>query len=142
MGVTISSLSVEAVVVPVGVAADGSLMLPEPSTVGWWIGGAQPGDARGTTVLAGHVDADDGSQGALYDLSSVHGGDTIRIATAAGPLTYRVVALHNYRRQHLPKQLFDQRGPHRLAVITCGGSYDPRRGYSSNVVAYAVPARA
>jgi hypothetical protein len=136
--VAIQSVSTDAAVVPVAVAADGSLVLPESSVVGWWIGGAQPGDSRGTAFLAGHVDAADGSKGALYGLTSVRRGDIIRITTATANPSYRIVALQNYPRQHLPRHLFDRRGAHRLVLVTCGGTYDPRRGYSSNVVAYAV----
>ncbi len=40
-------------VVPVGTEPSGALELPDgTSTVGWWVGGALPGAARGTVVLA------------------------------------------------------------------------------------------
>lgn len=131
------SVSADAPVVPVGVRSDRSLVLPPPEQVGWWIGGAQPGDATGAAVLAGHVDAEDGSKGALYGLTSVKQGDTVQVDTAAGRVTYRVVAMRNYLKQQLPAALFDQRGKHRLVLITCGGTFEPGRGYARNVVAYA-----
>lgn len=132
-------VSTDAPVVAVGVRSDRSLVLPPPEQVGWWIGGAQPGDATGAVVLAGHVDAEDGRRGALYDLTSLRPGDTAQVDTTAGRTTYRVVAMRNFLKQHLPASVFDQRGAHRLVLITCGGSFEPGRGYARNVVAYAEP---
>jgi hypothetical protein len=132
-------VSVDAELVPSGVSADGTLLLPEPRQAGWWIGGARPGDPRGTVVIAGHVDAADGSRGALYALSSIHRGATVQLTTAVGPINYRVTALRNFSKQRLPRDLFDQSAPHRLVLITCGGDYKPGRGYTANVVAYAEP---
>lgn len=106
-----SSVSVDAELVPSGVSADGTLLLPEPRQAGWWIGGARPGDPRGTVVIAGHVDAADGSRGALYALSSIHRGATVQLTTAVGPINYRVTALRNFSKQRLPRDLFDQSAP-------------------------------
>jgi hypothetical protein len=136
---TISRLSIDAGVVPVGVGADRSLMLPEPRRTGWWIGGAQPGDRQGTVVIAGHVDAADGSHGALYPLTSLRTGDDIQVGTTAGPVAYHVVAMRSFFKQRLPTDLFSRSGAPRLVLITCGGRYQPGSGYTKNVVAYAVP---
>ena len=54
----ITSIGISAPVIPVGVAADGTLGIPDnPAVVGWWAGGGSPGQASGTTVLVGHVDS-------------------------------------------------------------------------------------
>ncbi|ADB31012.1 peptidase C60 sortase A and B [Kribbella flavida DSM 17836] len=139
--VVVASLSAAAAVEPVGTAADGSLLLPAPDRVGWWFGGAQPGDPAGTTVLAGHVDTPAGTPGALYHLSAVRRGATLEVVTAAGRFTYRVTALQLYPKQRLPSDLFTRSGPHRLALITCGGPYRSGQGYADNVVAYAEPTK-
>jgi sortase (surface protein transpeptidase) len=137
--VQVPGVRVDAETVPVGVRADRSLILPAADQVGWWIGGAQPGDHRGTVVLAGHVDDKDGSPGALYNLSTLRPGDPVEVKTIAGRVDYRVVALRSYPRQQLPSGLFDRTGPHRLVLITCGGKYVQGDGYAQNVVAYAEP---
>jgi hypothetical protein len=74
---------------------------------------------------------------ALFALSSVRQGDTVLLQTTAGLVTYRVVALGP--KQHLPRALFTREGPPWLAMITCGGRYNPAHGYTRNVVAYAEP---
>jgi hypothetical protein len=137
----VPALSVDAPIVATAVRADRSLVVPEPAKVGWWVGGAAPGDTVGTTVLAGHVDTAEGKPGALYPLSSVKAGDRLLLGTTNGPLTYKVVAFRTYLKTQLPVEIFSSRGPARLVVITCGGSYQPGKGYSSNTVVYAVPTR-
>jgi len=133
------AIGADAAIVPVGVRTDRSLILPPADQVGWWIGGAQPGERRGTVVLAGHVDDQDGDHGELFGLSALRPGDRIRIDSVSGRTTYQVVAMRSYPRQQLPAQLFDRTGPHRLVVLTCGGTFQPGRGYADNVVAYAEP---
>jgi len=42
----------------------------------------------------------------------------------------------------LPGSLFATTGPPRLALVTCGGSFDPATGhYRDNVIVWAKPAR-
>jgi Sortase domain len=134
--IVVPSIGAAAAVTPVGVDRSGSLMLPPPDQVGWWIGGAFPGAPRGSLVIAGHVDTADGQHGALYNLSAVPDGVKIEVTTADGTITYQVVALRTYPKQALPRSLFTRTGPHRLLLITCGGPY--QHGYTRNVVAYAV----
>ncbi len=138
MRLRVPDVSIDAELVPAGVA-DGNLLLPEPRQAGWWIGGALPGDPGGTVVIAGHVDAADGSHGALYALTSLRRGATVQITTAVGPVNYTVTAMRHFAKQQLPRDLFTRSGGHRLVLITCGGDYSPDHGYSDNVVAYATP---
>ena len=50
--------------------------------------------------------------------------------------TYRLDRLTTYPKGTLPAQrVFGQRGPERLVVVTCGGSFSTTRGWDSNVVA-------
>jgi Sortase domain len=133
------TLGIAAGVVPVPVRARGVLVIPpDPRQVGWWIGGAYPGTG-GTVLLAGHVDDVRFGRGALYRLTSLRAGDPVYVDTAAGRYGYRVVARRDYPKQHLPANLADQGGPPRLVLVTCGGSFEPDRGYADNVVVYAEP---
>jgi len=133
------AIGADAAIVPVGVRTDRSLILPPADQIGWLIGGAQPGECRGTVVLAGHADDQDGNHGALFGLSALRPGDQIRIDTASGRTTYKVVAMRSFPRQQLPAQLFEQTGQNRLVLLTCGSAFQPGRGYVNNVVAYAEP---
>ncbi|NMH99890.1 sortase domain-bontaining protein [Pseudonocardia acidicola] len=135
------SLGVDAPVVPVGVAAGGALVVPDdPGVLGWWQAGARPGSGHGTVVVDGHVDSAVAGPGALYHLRAVRLGDRVQLGTDRGTQGYVVRALRSFPKSAPPPDLFAIDGPPRLALITCGGSFDRHtRQYADNVVAYAVP---
>lgn len=118
-----------------------SLTLDPPSdvrTVGLWPLGAQPGDERGTAIIAGHTVHTGG--GALDDLETMGPGDEIILERPGAALTYRVASVQIYRKATLAQDaasIFSQTVPGRLAIVTCedwNGSV-----YLSNVVVIAVP---
>jgi hypothetical protein len=140
--VALPAQGVQAAAVPVGVLASGQLQLPEdPATVGWWAGGAAPGSPAGTVVIAGHLDAADTGVGALAALLDVRASDLVELRDSSGGIhVYRVTARRSFAKAALPADLFDTAGPARLALITCGGEFDARRGrYRDNVVVLADP---
>jgi hypothetical protein len=129
-------------VVPVGTEPSGALELPEgTSTVGWWAGGAVPGAARGTVVLAGHLDTLTAGPGVMAAVVRQRPGSRVQLVDTAGAqVTYRVVAVRSYPKTGLPAGLFAGDGAPRLVLVTCGGAFDERtRHYSDNVVVVAVP---
>ncbi|SDP56461.1 Sortase family protein [Klenkia soli] len=118
------------------------LHVPEdPRRVGWWTGSAVPGSTHGTVVVDGHVNFD-GVTGALAVLPDMSPGDHVELRSGTAVIGYTVQSVRTYRKDDgLPADLFTTDGPPRLALITCGGRYDPERhGYEDNVVAIAVPA--
>lgn len=132
--------------VPVHVAStDGGGQLVLPSNVrhaGWWDGGARLGDPLGSIVIAAHVDSFTQGLGAFAELLSAHPGQRLRLSSPHLARTYRITIAHL-----VPKDQVNQSSPlytgpsqGRLVLITCGGSYDARRGgYQDNFVAIAVP---
>jgi hypothetical protein len=55
---------------------------------------------------------------------------------------YRITTLRTVPAQALARadHAIDQRGPHRLVLITCAGRFDPATGrYDRNLVVTAVP---
>jgi len=53
---------------------------------------------------------------------------------------YRITSVVDYVKEELPDELFARSGPPQLALITCGGAFNPQlRSYESNTVAIAVP---
>lgn len=128
---------------PVGLGADGVMGLPGPDHAGWFRHGAVPGEASGTTVIAGHVDSHDGP-GAFLPLREVVPGDVITVTGSDGDTTeYEVTDVARYRKGELPTTaLFTASGAHRLALITCGGQFDEAaRAYTENLVVIAEPTR-
>jgi hypothetical protein len=136
----IRALGVNAQVHPVDVGADGALGVPDdPQVVGWWRGGAMPGQPRGTVLLDGHVDSARAGTGALFQLAHLGPGRRVVVTTTAGTITYVVAARAVYAKRALPQQVFDQRGPGRLVLITCGGPFNRRtHHYDDNVPRSAI----
>jgi len=129
--------------VPVGVDDRGDLQIPtDVHTVGWYRYGAPPGAARGSIVLAGHVDAASHGIGAFRALWSATPGMVVRLDLGSGSvMTYRVVAREHFDKRAVPlTALFAVTGAPRLTLITCGGPFDQQTlSYTDNVVVTAVP---
>ncbi len=121
----------------------GELRVPEDvAEVGWWDGSAQAGDPFGHTVIAGHVDSATLGLGFFARLLDLGRGDLVRVSGEGHRATYRVASVTAVDQDALAvsSDAFNQRGPHRLVLLTCTGTYDPARGgYSENLVVTAVP---
>jgi hypothetical protein len=141
---SVPDVDVVADVVPVGLAPDGSLEVPDdPDVLGWWSSGAVPGSREGSTVVAAHIDAADGGTGPMLRLVGAPVGTALDVTTTAGTaVTYRVVERRTFPKvDGLPRDLFAVDGPPRLVLITCGGVFDRADGhYADNVVIIAAPA--
>ena len=127
-----------------GETKDRELDIPlNPKDVGWWDGGAHPGAAVGTAVLAGHINYA-GVTGELARIGTLDVGDLIYVSgyrdNKVTTLTFKVAGVRTYSKTTLPfTQIFDQDVAGRLAVITCGGPFDAHTGnYLDNIVVYAV----
>lgn len=135
----IPAIDAELPVVPVGVAGDGQMNLPEgPGTAGWYRHGPDPSGGSGATVLAAHVDTEEGP-GPLSRLAEVEAGDRVRLTIDGAPVEYVVDRVDRYAKTALDTDaLFDRGGPARLHLVTCGGAWDEAAGaYEDNVVAVA-----
>ena len=133
----------QAAVAAADTADDGSLLVPvDPSRVGWWTGGGRPGDPYGSVVLAGHVDSRAYGLGVFAELARARPGDEVTLDAGDRSARYRVVSLRRVPKARLAADTdaFDQSGPARLVLITCGGAFDPAtHRYADNVVVVAEP---
>lgn len=138
---SIPSLHVHARVIPVTVAPDGSLGVPDdPRTLGWWSAGAATGAASGSTVIDGHVDSATRGLGALFTLRRLQVGASILVRAGQRDLHYQVTGIREYPKAQLPASVFSQNVTGRLVLITCGGTFNPTtHHYADNVVVYALP---
>ncbi len=143
VSLSLPTLGVRASVLPV-VNDNGTLGVPDdPAQVGWWSASALAGAATGTVVLDGHVDSAASGPGALFRLAALKANDPIMLSTDTGQLRrYTVTARRVYGKAGgLPADIFDQAGPARLVLISCGGPFDRTAGsYLDNIVVFAVPA--
>lgn len=128
-------------VVPVGVAPDGGLQVPDdPSVVGWWAGGSEPGDLTGPVVLVGHIDSATRGLGLFAQLLDLRAGQAVTLAGPSGrSLTYVVTERQAVAKAALPADLFVPNSPPRLVLITCGGTFDRVQHYSDNIIVAAEP---
>lgn len=123
------------------IQSGGSRILIPPddyTTVGWWSGGVRPGARHGTAILVGHTVHTGG--GALDDLGQIRVGGRAVIEGLTADLPYVVSSVTVYRKGILAQKaaaIFSQRGPGRVAVVTC----DDWNGttYLSNVVVILKP---
>lgn len=127
----------------VGVEPDGSMEIPEDvSRIGWYEYGPAPGDETGSAVLTAHIDSRTQGRGVFYHLDAVAAGDTVDVGMSDGTTrTFVVDEIRQVPKVDLPTgDIFRRDGKGRLALITCGGAFDPSsRHYLDNLVVFATP---
>ncbi|BCL19451.1 hypothetical protein GCM10017668_12940 [Streptomyces tuirus] len=133
-------LRLDAPVMGLGLDRDRRLTAPpddDPNLVGWYRHGASPGE-QGTAVAVGHLDTDSGPA-VFAGLPELKRGRIVKARRADGRIAvYTVDKVKSYEKAHFPSQeVYGARGRPELRLITCGGSYDRRKGYSGNVVVFA-----
>jgi LPXTG-site transpeptidase (sortase) family protein len=142
VGMSIPSIGVDSVVIPVGLEPNGEMEVPPADQAGWYFYGPRPGEADGTSVIAAHVDFG-GQRGVFFNLRELQVGAEVSVTDAAGA-THRYVVTERYQvdKDQLPiEEIFVPDGPPGLTLITCGGSFDrSARSYQDNIVVRTVPA--
>ncbi|MFF1321996.1 class F sortase [Streptomyces chartreusis] len=109
----------------------------EPNLVGWYADGPSPGEA-GTAIAVGHLDTDTGPA-VFGGLGELKRGKRIEVRRADGrTAVYSVDAIKTYQKDKFPnREVYGARARPELRLITCGGNYNRRTGYTGNVVVYA-----
>lgn len=139
-GVRIPSIKVRAPLLGLGLDAAGHLgtkPLTKPNQAGWYRDGPSPG-SPGNAIMAGHADTRSGPA-VFYRLGLLRPGDTVEVVRQdRRTAVFTVDAVRTYPRAAFPDA--DVYGPTRrpeLRIITCGGKYEKKSGYSDNVVVFA-----
>lgn len=119
--ITIPELGVSDEIVPVGLADDGTLQIPDVRETGWFSGSPVPG-TPGPALLASHVNYK-GTVGALARIGGLKPGDRIEVGSASGATAVFVV--YNVSEQHKTainwvSVLADRPAPE-LVIVTCSG---------------------
>ncbi|MET7615661.1 class F sortase [Streptomyces sp. NPDC005408] len=136
----IPEIRVDAPVMLLGLAKDGSLEVPPAANrnlVGWWRDGTSPG-AKGTAIVAGHVDNARGPS-VFYSLGALKKGHRIDVTRKDGrTAVFTIDAIEVYDAGSFPdEKVYGPRDRAELRVITCGGGFTKKTGYKGNVVAFA-----
>ncbi len=137
--VRIPSIGVDAKVIHLGLAPDGTLQVPtEASPVGWFTGGPSPGE-DGPAVRAGHVTYNS-ARGVFFALNTLQPGARIEVTRNGAPTAvFTVTAVSSFAKDTFPTGLVygHTDGPE-LRLITCAGDYDTaHHSYPDNLVVFA-----
>ncbi|MFF1480771.1 class F sortase, partial [Streptomyces sp. NPDC058301] len=139
-GLAIPYLSLKAPVVGLGLDPERRLATPpvdDPKLVGWYRGGPTPGE-MGTAVAVGHRDTRTGAA-VFANLAVLKPGRLVEARRADGRVAvYTVDAVHKYDKARFPnEEVYGPRNRPELRLITCGGKFDHKKGYASNLVVFA-----
>jgi len=123
--ITIPAIGVHTAVNPIGLAADGTLAVPQPGPrldeAAWFENSPAPGQP-GPSIIEGHVDSTEGPS-VFFKLGDVHPGERVVVRRADGRvLTFRVDAVRDFLKARFPTRLvYGDRDLSRptLRLITC-----------------------
>lgn len=117
----ISSIGVDAPVLPVGTTPEGAQEVPSSlEATGWWRDGQQPGSA-GNAVIVGHTAS--AADGVFDDLVELDEGDTITVSSGSESLSYAVTreeAVEVADFASVADEIYRETGPSGLVLMTCG----------------------
>ncbi|MGO8889910.1 MAG: class F sortase [Streptosporangiaceae bacterium] len=138
--IIIPSLRVDAAVMRLGRAADGSIQVPplaNHNLAGWYDRSVTPGQ-DGTSIILGHVDSFTGPS-VFYNIKDLTRGELVEVVRADGrTATFSVDGVQEVAKATFPSGMIygDTRYPG-LRLITCGGPFDTAaRQYLDNIVVY------
>lgn len=97
-----------------------------------------PGEP-GVALLTSHIDTRSEGRGVLSGLVRLSEGDEVLVTAADGVVQrWYVTARTQHRKDELPPELFARAGTPVLALVACGGPFDPAvRSYRDNVIVWA-----
>ncbi|MFM9450895.1 class F sortase [Streptomyces europaeiscabiei] len=138
--VLIPSIRVDAPAMPVGLDTQGWVDAPparDPNLAGWFTGAVSPGE-KGTAVVVGHVDNDQGPA-VFYGLGALKKGAKVEIRRAdRKTAVFEIYGIEVFEKNNFPgDRVYGNSGIPELRVITCGGGFSKQNGYDGNVVVFA-----
>ncbi|MEP7089508.1 MAG: class F sortase [Nocardioidaceae bacterium] len=143
VSISIPSIKVRSAILPIGLAPDGTLAVPQPGPnldkAAWFKNSPTPGQP-GPSIIEGHVDSDRGPS-VFFRLGSLRPGDTIRVTRADGVVaTFTVNAVRDYKKSKFPTDVVyggkDLSRP-QLRLITCSDFDASIRHHVGNEVVFA-----
>ncbi len=138
---TIPSIKVEAPILDVGLAADGSVGVPplrRHNEAGWFDGGPTPGQF-GPALIVGHADTRSGPS-VFHDLPRMRPGQRIEVLRADHSVAvFEVNSVEHFNKGRLPVQrVYGDFSRPSLRLMTCGGEWlGGSTGYADNIVVFA-----
>lgn len=137
----VKSIGVQAPVMRVGLAPDGTIAVPElakHNQAGWYDRGPTPGQF-GPAILVGHADTKSGPS-IFHDLIKLRPGARIEVTREdRSTAIFEVNTVEHFDKGKLPAdRVYGDYSRPVLRLITCGGDWiGGSVGYSDNVIAFA-----
>lgn len=120
--ITVKSLGVDAPVIALGLAPDGSQAVPETlHETAWWELGSRPGQS-GNGVIVGHAASK--GVGVFDDLKDLKTGDRITVVGTSGKARFEVTETYEKPVSEFAEvsdDVYRTEGPPGLVLMTCGG---------------------
>ncbi|GAA2570451.1 hypothetical protein GCM10010435_50820 [Winogradskya consettensis] len=141
MRLTIPAIKVEAPILDVGLAKDGSVAVPpldRHNEAGWFDEGPTPGQF-GPALIVGHADTRSGPS-VFHQLGRLKPGQMIEVLREDHETAvFQVNSVEHYGKEKLPIQrVYGDYSRPALRLVTCGGTWlGGSRGYSDNVIVFA-----
>jgi hypothetical protein len=135
--VRIPAIGVDAQLVPVGLKANGEMVVPA-TVAGWYDLGPKPGET-GPAVIVAHRSWS-GKPGVFHRLNELSGDDLVEVLYQSGRVErFGVEQSETHLKSQLPvKSIWNDAQEPVLRVITCGGTFNQRtRHYDSNIIVFA-----
>lgn len=138
--ITVPAIFIQAPVTGLELDRKGHLGAPplnRPKEVGWYRDGPSPGDA-GTALIVGHRDTETGPA-IFLNLNALHRGDTVKVTRAdRRTAVFTIDEVKTYTKDEFPDdKVYGDTGRPELRLMTCGGRFNKKDGYSANVVVFA-----
>ncbi|GIM69827.1 hypothetical protein Aau02nite_37980 [Amorphoplanes auranticolor] len=138
---TIPSIKVEAPILHVGRAKDGSVDVPplnRHDEAGWFDQGPTPGQF-GPALIVGHADTRSGPS-VFAGLGKLKAGQKIEVLREDDSVAiFQINSVEHFHKEKLPvKRVYGDYSRPSLRLMTCGGRWlGGEQGYSDNVVVFA-----
>jgi LPXTG-site transpeptidase (sortase) family protein len=139
MRLLIPRIHIDAAIESVGLTPAGAMDVPKsPDDVAWFNRGPRPGE-RGSAVIAGHRDWENGKVAVFYDLHMLRAGDLLIVIDDKGTsVTFVVRETRTYDNDADTRDVFSSDSGIHLNLITCGGAWDVLKNiYTKRLVIFA-----
>jgi len=135
---TIPAINVNANIQYVGVTPQGTMDVPSNTVdVGWFRLGSRPGE-KGSAVISGHFDSQNGEPGVFANLHKLKKGDKMYIEDDKGKLIIFIVRESRIYNTGYAEEIFSLNDGTHLNLITCDGVWDgAKKSYSKRLVIFA-----
>lgn len=134
----IPNINVDSAVEYVGLASKGTMGVPNNAVnVGWFKFGSRPGE-KGSAVIAGHFNKENGEAGVFFDLYKLKKGDKLYITDDKGVSIIFVVRESRIYDPGWADEVFSKNDGTYLNLVTCDGVWDGvKKTYSKRLVVFA-----